>query len=457
MAKPPIIPQEGGSQVVPYQVAGPTQPTVREMGFTTTLWIGLVIILVFVVGFGAWAALAPLDSAAIASGEIIVEGVRRTVEHLEGGIVANILVRDGDVVEAGALVIQLDDTQAQASVGVLTTRMTYAVALEARLEAERDGADGLEIPAWVKQRAEIDAGVHKVLDAQRNIFRSRGESMDAQLAILENRKEQFGEEIIGLEAEVNAIDQELTHIRAELRDVSGLVRKRLAPRARLYSLQRQEAEILGGRGRNIAGIARARQSIAEADLRGTSMKTDSTEQAIRELRDVQGEIADLQERLSAARDVLSRTSIVAPVSGIVVNLKVHTTNSIISRAEPLMEIVPVGEGRVIRARVDPIDIDVVRAGLPANVRLTAFNARTTPELKGVVITISADRLVDEQTGLTYYEARIRLNDSELEKVKGLELSPGMPVEVMISTGQTTLLNYLVQPFTDLMRRGVSES
>jgi HlyD family secretion protein len=457
MAKPPIIPQEGGSQVVPYQIARPAQPTVREMGFSTTLRIGLLIILVFVVGFGAWAALAPLESAAIASGEIIVEGDRRTVEHLEGGIVAKILVHDGAVVEAGALVIQLDDTQAKASVGVLTTRMTYAVALEARLEAERDGATALKIPNWVKQRAETDASVHKVLNAQRNIFRSRAESMDAQLAILENRKEQFGEEIIGLEAEVEAIDQELGHIRSELQDISGLVRKNLAPRARLYSLQRQEAEILGRRGRNIAAIARARQSIAEADLRGTSMRTESTEQAIRELRDVQGEIADLRERLSAARDVLARTAIVAPVSGIVVNLKVHTTNSIISRAEPLMEIVPVGESRVIRARIDPIDIDVVRTGLPANVRLTAFSARTTPELKGEVINVSADRLIDEKTGVTFYRARIRLNDGELDKVKGLHLSPGMPVEVMISTGQTTLLNYLMQPFTDLIRRGVSES
>ncbi len=457
MPKPPIMPQQGGSQVVPYKVAGESSANPSSMGFSTTLTVGLLIVLVFVAGFGAWAALAPLESAAIAGGEIIVEGDRRTVEHLEGGIVSRILVRDGDVVKAGAPLIELDNTQANASVGVLTTRMSYAVALEARLIAERDGAKELAMPAWLAERIKIDSDVAGILAAQRNILRSRSETIDAQLAILTNRKEQFGEEIIGLEAEVDAIDKEIRHIRAELKDVTGLVSKSLAPRARLYSLQRQEAEILGRRGRNLASIARARQSIAEADLRGASLKTEATEQTIRELRDVQGEIADLQERMAAAEDVLKRTVIVAPVSGIVVNLKVHTTSSIIVRAEPLVEIVPVGEGRVIRARIDPIDIDVVHAGLSANIRLTAFSARTTPELRGEVITVSADRLVDEHTGIPYFQARIRLNEGEMNKVKGVQLSPGMPVEVMIATGQTTLLNYLVQPFTDLLRRGISES
>ena len=387
----------------------------------------------------------------------MVEGNRRTVEHLEGGIIAELLVRDGDLVDAGAPLIRLDDTQAQASVGVLTTRMTYAVALEARLVAERDDAPVMEVPPWLEMRAEIDPNVQKVWAAQQNIFTSRAETIESQLAILANRKEQFGKEIVGLMAEVEAIDKELVHIRAEMRDVSQLVRKRLAPRARLYSLQRQEAEILGRRGRNTAAIARARQSIAEADLRGTNLQMEATEQAIRELRDVQGEIADLEERLSAAQDVLARTVIVAPVSGIIVNMQVHTTNSIVTRGEPLMEIVPIGEGRVIRARVDPIDIDVVRAGLPAQVRLTAFNARTTPELKGRVVNVSADRLVDRQTGITYYEARVQLDEGEIDKIAGLQLAPGMPVEVMISTGETTLLNYLLQPFTDLLRRGISES
>lgn len=432
-------------------------PSAKEIGYKTSLWVGLLIILVFIGGFGTWAALAPLESAAIASGEIVVEGDRRSVEHFEGGIIKEILVRDGDAVEAGQTVILLEDTQASASVGVLNTRLTYATALEARLLAERDGADTVNFPDWLVSKAREDHEVEKVMQAQRNIFQSRAETMGSQLAILENRKEQFGEEIVGLTAEVDAIDSELVHIRAELADISTLVAKKLAPRARLYALQRQEAEILGRRGRNTAAIARARQSIAEADLRGTSLEIEATEQAISELRDTQGEIADLNERLAAARDVLARTAIVAPVSGIVVNMQVHTARGVITPGEPLMQIVPLGEGRVIRARVDPIDIDVVRAGLKANVRLTAFSARTTPELSASVLTVSADRLVDPQTGIAYYDARVQLDAEELDKIKGLDLAPGMPVEVMITTGETTLLNYLVQPFTDLLRRGISES
>lgn len=457
MARRAITPRPGGSQPVPYSAAPQPKPTAREMGFTGTLRFGLLFILIFIFGFGAWAALAPLESAAIAPGEIVVEGDRQKVEHLEGGIVGEILVREGDLVSAGEPLILLDATQARASVGVLSTRLTYAAALEARLIAERDGESSLSLTPWLKERAADDPEVQKIIEAQSNILRSRSETMKSQLAILENRKEQFGEEIVGLRSEVDAIDQELVHIRAELSDVSQLVGKKLAPRARLYSLQRQEAEILGRRGRIIAQIARARQSIAEADLRGSSMKTEAVEQAISELRDVQGEIADLQERLSAARDVLRRTEIVAPVGGTVVNLQVHTTNGIIKPGDTLMEIVPVGEGRVIHARVDPIDIDVVRSGLSASIRLTAFSARTTPELSGEVVTVSADRLVDQNSGLPYYEARVKIDESEMSKISDLNLMPGMPVEVMIATGETTLLNYLVQPFTDLLRRGISES
>jgi len=457
MARRAVVPRQGGSQLATFSEVPSHRFSAREMGFAGTLRFGLLLILVFVGGFGTWAALAPLESAAIAAGEVVVEGDRRSVEHLEGGIVADILVRDGDTVEAGDPLIRLDDTQARASFGVLTTRLVYATALEARLAAERDRLDALTVPPWLAERAAGDAQVAKVVDVQRNILVSRAETTASQLAILANRKQQFGEEIIGLEAGVQAIDQELVHIRAELRDISQLVAKSLAPRARLYALQRQEAEILGRRGRLIAQIARARQSIAEADLRATNLRTEAVEEAIRELRDVQGEIADLQERLSAAQDVLKRTVIVAPVDGVVVNIQIHTANSVVQPGEPLMQIVPISEGRIIRARVDPIDIDVVHRGLRAAVRLTSFSARTTPELRGTVENISADRLVDQQTGLAYYDARIRLDEGEMAKIKNVELAPGMPVEVMITTGETTLLNYLVQPFTDLLRRGVSES
>jgi membrane fusion protein, epimerase transport system len=199
------------------------------------------------------------------------------------------------------------------------------------------------------------------------------------------------------------------------------------------------------------------QSVSENELRGETLKTEARETAIRELREVQVQLADTGERLLAAEDVLNRTAIKASVDGIVVNLKIHTTGDVIAPGETLMELVPEGEQLVISARIDPIDIDVVRIDLPARIRLTALSARTTPEIEGIVQRVSADRFVDEQTGVVYYQARVIIHEDQIARLEGKELFPGMPVEVMIAIGDTTLLDYLVQPFTDLMRRGFTES
>jgi HlyD family type I secretion membrane fusion protein len=398
-----------------------------------------------------------LESAAIALGEIIVEGNRRSVQHLEGGIIKEILVTDGSKVEAGQPLILLDETQALASTQLLTKRLHDNTALAARLEAERQEATEITFPDWLLRDAASDPATAAAIATQENIFYSRAETMRSQLSMLSRRSAQFNEEIAGLQAEVDAIDQELVHIRAELADVRSLVGQGLSRRERLYALQRQEASILGRRGRNIAAIARAKQSISENEIRGETLKIEARESAIRELREVQVQIADTNERLLAARDVLRRTTITAPVGGVVVNLNVHTMGGVVSPGETLMEIVPEDERLVIEARIDPIDIDVVRAGLTARVRLTALSARTTPELDAIVERVSADRTIDEKTGAVYFVARIHIEKDQLERLDGKELYPGMPVEVMIATGDTTLLNYMVQPITDLMRRGFTES
>ncbi len=435
----------------------PPRPSVRQMGFGGSLTIGLLLILVFIGGFGAWAALAPLESAAIAMGEIIVEGNRRSIQHFEGGIVGDILVKDGASVVAGQPLILLEDTQARASAQLLKQRLLDNTALEARLKAEQDQADTIQFPQWLLDQAKTDPAAASVIATQKNIFESRADTIESQLSMLDRRSAQFREEIVGLEAEVAAIDQELVHIQAELADVRQLVSQGLARRERLYSLQRQEAVILGRRGRNIADIARAEQSISENELRGQTLKIEARETAIREVRDVQVELADTHERLLAAEDVLNRTAITAPVGGVVVNLEIHTKGEVISPGKTLMEIVPSNEQLVVEARINPIDIDVVRAELPARVRLTSLSARTTPELDGKVEQISADRTVDEKTGVAYYKARVKIDEGQIARLGGKELYPGMPVEVMIATGDTTLLNYLVQPITDLMRRGFTES
>lgn len=457
MARSSVPAGRGGSQLAMFDEVPPPKPSPKQMGFFGSMTFGLVLIAVFIGGFGSWAALAPLESAAIAMGEIIVEGNRRSVQHLEGGIIKEILVTDGSKVEAGQPLILLDETQALASAQLLTKRLHDNAALAARLDAERQEAAEIIFPDWLLAEAAADPAAAAVVATQENIFRSRAETMRSQLSMLSRRSAQFNEEIIGLQAEVEAIDQELVHIRAELEDVRSLVGQGLSRRERLYSLQRQEASILGRRGRNIAAIARAKQSISENEIRGETLKIEARESAIRELREVQVQIADTNERLLAAKDVLKRTIIAASVGGVVVNLNVHTMGGVVSPGETLMEIVPEDEQLVIQARIDPIDIDVVRAGLVARVRLTALSARTTPELDAVVERVSADRTVDEKTGIVYYAARIRIEKEQLARLDGKELHPGMPVEVMIATGDTTLLNYMVQPITDLMRRGFTES
>lgn len=457
MARQSIGMPRGGAQLAQFDEIPPPKPSSKQMGFRGSMTIGLLLIAVFIGGFGSWAALAPLESAAIAIGEIIVEGNRRSVEHLEGGIVKEILVKDGSVVEAGQPVIVLEETQAKASKELLKSRLNDNTALAARLDAEQKESAEITFPAWLLAEASSDPETASVIATQENIFISRAATMNSQLLMLSRRTAQFHEEIGGLQAEVDAIDQEMVHIKAELQDVRALVDRGLARRERLYSLQRQEASILGRRGRNLAAIARAKQSISENDLRGETLKTEARENAIRELREVQVQLADTRERLLAAQDVLTRTTISAPVSGVVVNLNIHTNGDVISPGETLMEIVPADEQLVIEARIDPIDIDVVRADLNARVRLTAFSARTTPEIEAVVERVSADRTIDQTTGIAFYQARVRILASEIERLEGKELYPGMPVEVMIATGETTLLNYLVQPITDLMRLGFTES
>ena len=267
MARAPVPAPRGGSQLALFDEVPPPKPSSRQMGFRGSLTVGLLLIAVFIGGFGSWAALAPLESAAIALGEIIVEGNRRSVEHLEGGIVKEIRVKDGSSVNAGDPLIILDDTQARASMQLLRKRLNDNAALAARLDAERQEASDIAFPAWLLEKAKTDPEVAAIIATQENIFFSRAATIESQLSMLSRRSAQFREEKVGLQAEIDAIDQELVHIRDELADVRKLVDEGLTRRERLYSLQRQEASILGRRGRNTAALARADQSISENELR----------------------------------------------------------------------------------------------------------------------------------------------------------------------------------------------
>lgn len=426
----------------------------ERMRIAPVLLAGAVVIGLFFVVFGGWAALAPLKSAAIAQGVVAVESNRKTIKHLEGGIVAEIDVEDGDVVKAGQILIRLDDTQARVTLQRLRGRMVAARALAARLIAERDGSDSIGFPPELTA-ADVREANAETLGGQENIFQARRNALVAQKRILEQQAVQLEEEIAGLRGQIKSEDTQLALIGSELKDVQQLVNKKLAKRARLLALQRRSAEIEGSRSRNIAAVARAKQQIAETRLRVTELGTQQLNKVVEELRDVQTELFDLEERIHSAEDVLVRTNIRAPVDGTIVGLQIHTPGGVIGPGEPLMDLVPSGSGMIIEARVDPNDIDVVHAGLPAQVRLSAFNRRTFVPIDGKVLTISADRLTDERTGIPYFLARVVLVE-DLSKDVAVALYPGMQAEVMIVTGERTVFDYIFRPFMRSLGRAFRE-
>ena len=428
------------------------EPSARPAGLLAALrgplLTGFVVGAGFFGGFGAWAALAPLDGAAIASGVLSVESSRKTVQHLEGGIVGAVLARNGDFVEAGQPLILLDETRPRAALEMLKVQRAAAAALSARLTAERDGADEIVFPAWLAGGPEARA--------EENVFRARRQALEGQTAILTERASQHREEIAALSAEIVSARKQGALIAQEVADVETLFNKGLERKARLLALQRQAAEIEGQRNRNEAMIAKVRRDIGETELKIVELRTTMLNEAVEGLRETQEKLAKLEEEIRAAEDVLTRTVIVAPASGVVVDLQIHAAGAVVQPGQPLMELVPQDDKLVVEARVEPSDVDVVHSGLPAQVKLTSFNQRYAPALDGRVKWVSADRLTDERTGQPYYTARVELEEGQEAKLEEA-LHPGMPAEVMIATGSRTMLDYLVSPLFRAIDRAGRES
>lgn len=424
---------------------------------------GFVVIALFFGGFGAWAALAPLSSAAVAPGVVIVDSNRKTIQHLEGGIIKDIKVRDGDKVTKGQVLVQLDETQARATLDLLRGRKMVASALKARLLAERDGKEAIDFPDWLLD--ENDPSKTEVIVGQTNIFEARKRSFDAQAAILKQRVAQYSEEINGLKGQIKADNKQLDLISEEITDVQTLFKKGLAKKPRLLALQRRSAEIEGSRGQKESNIARIKQSIGETRLRIAELKTTIISEVVEQRREVQSELFDIYERLLAAEDILKRTVIRSPLDGTVVALQVHTLEGVIPPGAPILDIVPSGDRLVVSAQVDPSDIDVIRIGQRAEVKFTALSSRNSVPVNGVLSSISADRLIDEVTGQSYYLVRISLHDDAstdaalaLQKaLNGADLVSGMQAEVMIITEERTLLDYILDPLFRSFNRSLRES
>lgn len=426
-----------------------------RVGMASIVLAGLLIIGTFFIGLVTWAALAPLQSAAIAPGVVVVESSRKTLKHFEGGIIAEIFAREGERVSASELLIRLDSTQTRATLQQLMSRLLADQALAARLRSERDGLSSIVWPDW--QDPVLDPQqVMAVKHSQTKLFEARQRTTIGQAAILQRKIAQSNEEIAGLLGAIGSQSRELALLEEEIADFSKLLAKGLVDKPRVLELRRRQAEIAGEQLKNKAAIAQEHQVIAEAEIRISELETSRVNEAAEQLPEVEREILQLDGQMAAAKDVMQRTEIRAPLDGRIVNLRVHTVGGVIGPGEPLLDIVPEREALLVNVQIDPADIDSVQVGQTADVRFSAFHQRDLAPLKGRLVSVSADNLVDERSGRTYYLGRIELLDDPEVLLDLADIVPGMQAETIIVTGQGTLLSYIMRPIRRTYERALRE-
>ena len=430
----------------------PTSPRTRLRGVTLA---GNLLILCFVLGLGTWSGFAPLESAAVASGVVESESSRKTIQHLEGGIIRKILVADGDVVRAGQILISLQDTKARAEVQSLQGQLWDATAREARLQSEQQGQERVSFPAELLMVQNGNPSVAAVLAAQQSIFETRRQVFESQVTVNREKRSQVEREIEGLRAQKTAATKRIEIAREEAATVAMLVDKGLERRPRLLNLQREVADIEGRRGEIVAQISRAEQVIGESQATLLKLESDRQNEIAQSLREAQNQIFQVRERLQAAEDQLSRTAVRAPEEGVVTDLRIHTPGGVIGAGAPLMDLVPRQDRLIVTARVRPEDIDVVRPGLSADVNLLPYNQRRVPPLEGSVTHVSADRLVDKRTDQPYYAAKVRVHQ-RVAGIHGVQIVPGMPAQVLIKTGRGTVALYALRPLLDSFNNAFRE-
>ncbi len=416
---------------------------------------GVLLVLLLAGGLGGWAALASISGAVVATAQVVVESNTKKVQHLEGGIVSQIMVRNGDRVQAGDVILKLDDTETRANLGIVNAQLYELAARLARLEAERDQSDSL-IFAEILLESKDDPAVARVMIGQKKLFVSRRKALASKRDQLNQRVEQLQEEIRGLEAQRISKEEQSRLIKLELADLTKLLEKKLVPVSRVLSLEREAARLQGERGQLIAQAARAKGRISETKLAILQVEQDERTQVLTELREVQAKVSELQERRLAAVSRLKRIEVTAPRGGYVHDLQVHTVGGVISAGQPIMMIVPEKDSLLVRARVNPEDIDDVKIGQKTVIRFPSFNARVTPELNAVVDGVSADLTSENPQEPPYYAVRVRLAEEELTKLGGQQLKPGMPAEAYIQTSARTVLSYLLKPLTDQIMRAFRE-
>jgi epimerase transport system membrane fusion protein len=416
--------------------------------------IGLTVLVLTLGVFGVWAYLAPIDGAALATGVVTVKSHKKTVQHLDGGLVSQLFVKDGDIVKEGDLLLSLDGTENKAQLEIARGQFITLTAQVARLEAERDGKPAVVYPAALNDEA--DPRITEAKKTEDQVFLARKNAHEGEMNVLKQRISQLNSKIVGLKGQ-RASKQELAaSYGEEAQDLKELLAEGFADKQRLRDTERNHALNNGEISALSSEIAASQIQIGETQLEILQLEKKFQEEVASKLSEAQTNLYDVNQRILAIKDKVVRVDIKAPVSGRVMGLSIHTLGGVILPGHPILDIVPQKEELIIDAQVSPLDIDRVSIGLVAEVRFTAFKQALTPVIEGKVINLSADRFVEEKTGMPYYQAQVELTPESYQKMSHLELVPGMPVEVLIKTGERTVFEYLTQPVTNAFARAFIE-
>jgi epimerase transport system membrane fusion protein len=429
------------------------QLKVLDTSMGTPRRVGLFIFFLVFGVFGFWAGFAPLDGSALASGVVTVESYTKVIQHLEGGIVGEILVRNGDVVAAGDSLLVLDNTQPLAQLGITSAQFVALKSREARLLAESSGSESISFSAVLMQ-AGSDADAE--MASERQIFLARKAARDGEVEVLEQREDQLASRVTGLEAVRTSKLELAASFSEELVDVRELLEEGFSDKQRLRELERSYSSYSGEAADLTANISTTQIQIGEARLQILQQDKNFLTEVVNELGEVRSRLKDIEEKLVAIQDVVRRTSITTPVDGIVTGMQVHTVGGVVRPGVDIAEVVPQSDELIIEANVSPIDIDRVTVGQEATISFSAFSSGLVPTIYGSVIGISADRLIDQTNGAPYYLARVEVTPEGMRDMGDLVLVPGMPAEVFINTGTRTFLQYVFKPFTTALSRSFIE-
>jgi HlyD family secretion protein len=424
-----------------------TAPWIRIGNFVTFGLLG---------GLFLWSAFVTISGAVVASGIVTVENNYKVIQHLDGGIVAKIIAKNGDQVAEGDVVLRLDDTQVRASHQVTLVRLFDVLVQQARLEAERDRKASFAVPTEIERRAS-EPEIARIVATQRKLFDARRTAREGELSVLRQRAAQVGDEAASVEAQLASRLKEQAIAVRELANLRPLFEKGFVSQGRIGPIEREAARLEGEVGRLRSELAKARGAISEIELKVLQIEKEFTQAVVDELRKVQAQAAELAEQRTALEDKLKRTVIRAPRSGRVHALAIHTEGGVVTPATAIMQIIPDGERLIIEAQIPPGEIDKVRKGLRAAIRFPAFSLKTTPRLDGVVLLVSAAQVTDQQ-GRSFFTVQIELSAGELKRLpRGHGLIPGMPAEIFIETESRSILSYFVKPLTDALARTFRES